>query len=207
MKRMTICLIVLFGFLNLVSAQNFIVIEKDNLVQNKPPGYCGWCCLEALGRHQGIKRLHGLVEKIPPFQALTHPSMIANKLNNLKVKFSFIKTGKGLEKACKTHACLVFMEPNPAIPFKHAVIICQINESEVRYYDPNGKKRMVASRQWFDRYWSRAAFKLEEGNASKSAQSEPAWLSRQFSGEKIFSIVESNIRTQFQSKSLLGPNC
>ena len=31
-------------------------------ITNRPPGRCGWCCLETLARHHGIKALYGLTE-------------------------------------------------------------------------------------------------------------------------------------------------
>jgi hypothetical protein len=31
-------------------------------IKNRPPGRCGWCCLETLARHLQIKALYGLTE-------------------------------------------------------------------------------------------------------------------------------------------------
>jgi hypothetical protein len=31
-------------------------------IKNRPPGRCGWCCLETLARHHKIKPLYGLTE-------------------------------------------------------------------------------------------------------------------------------------------------
>jgi ABC-type bacteriocin/lantibiotic exporter with double-glycine peptidase domain len=31
-------------------------------IKNRPPGRCGWCCLETLARHHKIKALYGLTE-------------------------------------------------------------------------------------------------------------------------------------------------
>src|SRR5207244_704733 len=40
-------------------------IPTDCRVPNQPPGRCGWCALETLARHHGIKTLYGLVEQHP----------------------------------------------------------------------------------------------------------------------------------------------
>ena len=34
-------------------------------MRNRPPGRCGWCCLETLARHHKIRALYGLTENNP----------------------------------------------------------------------------------------------------------------------------------------------
>jgi hypothetical protein len=46
-------------------AQAEVNIPLDCRVSNQPPGRCGWCALETLGRHQHIKSLIGLTDKNP----------------------------------------------------------------------------------------------------------------------------------------------
>jgi len=40
-----------------------VKIALKNRVRNHPQGRCAWCALETLGRHHGIKALHGLADK------------------------------------------------------------------------------------------------------------------------------------------------
>lgn len=40
-----------------------VKIALKNRIRNHPEGRCAWCALETLGRHHGIKALHGLADK------------------------------------------------------------------------------------------------------------------------------------------------
>ena len=60
MKRWILSLFVAL----VLATQSFaqVVIETEHRVTNFGPGYCAWCSIEMLGRHNGIKKLHNLDE-------------------------------------------------------------------------------------------------------------------------------------------------
>ena len=54
------------GLLLTIAAENVraeVNIPLDCRVSNLPPGRCGWCALETVGRHQHIQSLVGLTQK------------------------------------------------------------------------------------------------------------------------------------------------
>jgi hypothetical protein len=52
-------------FLASTAAAREIYISPHCRVKNRPPGRCGWCALETLARHHGLKSIYGFAERHP----------------------------------------------------------------------------------------------------------------------------------------------
>lgn len=117
MRKFIVAFLLLLVFSSSIFSQ--VIIEKENRVENRNPGYCAWCCLEMLGRHHKIEALYNLLDerekeftwewdarkrewiKSPyiltdygSYKLREHRSpathrAIANKLNSLDVKYSY----------------------------------------------------------------------------------------------------------------------
>src|SRR5260370_30349606 len=65
MKRLLRLVALILPLLLPVAAVAEVKIAASCRVKNRPPGRCGWCAVETLGRHHRIKQLHGLAQAHP----------------------------------------------------------------------------------------------------------------------------------------------
>lgn len=165
-----------------------VQIDKQHRIKNRSPGYCAWCCIETLGRNQGIKQLEGLTDARAKDSDITEKRLvqidwnmweeqevviatknvgyvpaIRAKLDLLKVKYKITEWNRDhLKDAVAKKGCVVYMKANPLMPGPHAVILTEYNDKIFRYIDPNGCNYWEGSREWFDFYWDGVAISLEE---------------------------------------------
>jgi hypothetical protein len=165
-----------------------INIEEQHRIQNRSPGYCAWCCIETLGRNQGIKQLEGLTDARSKDSDITEKRLvqidldmweeqeviaypknvgylpeIRRKLDLLRVKYKITEWDREhLKEAVQKHGCVVYMKTNPVMPGPHAVVLTDYTDKIFRYIDPNGCHCWEGSREWFDYYWDGVAISLEE---------------------------------------------
>lgn len=117
MRKFVAALLLLFVLSSSVFSQ--VIIKKESRILNRSPGYCAWCCIETLGRHQKIESLYNLVDnrakeftwawneqkkswEKSPYVMVDHGNYksfelrspgphraLANKLDELKVKYRY----------------------------------------------------------------------------------------------------------------------
>lgn len=171
MKKFLISFIALFFIGNSVFAD--VLIKKENRVRNREPGWCAWVCLETLGKHHRIPKLYNLsidrmndpdeiiinsdgYREFIPRNAATKETA-QRKLDSLKVNYE-IRTGEPnwLKHNTIETGCVVFMNP-PAFSEGHAIILTEFNEETIGFINPNDCRYYIASREWFDAYFSHVA--------------------------------------------------
>jgi hypothetical protein len=141
----------------LVLVRGEVNIPIDCRVSNLPPGRCGWCALETLGRHQHIKSLIGLTEKNSR-QAL--PEDLAQVLNDKGISYHIQSRGhfntEILRQAIQmNHGAVVgFRELWPGAG-GHIVTLVDFGPEEVRVIDPNDADHRIRtlSRDRFLHWW------------------------------------------------------
>jgi hypothetical protein len=114
-------------------------------VSNQPPGRCGWCALETLGRHQQIKSLIGLTESNA---RQARQEDLVQVLNALHIGYRIQYRGEFdtdiLRQAVqKNHGAVVgFRELRPGAG-GHIVTLVDFGPDEVRVIDPNDSDHRV----------------------------------------------------------------
>jgi hypothetical protein len=139
-------------------------IPLDCRVSNQPPGRCGWCVLETLGRHQRIKSLVGLTAKNA---RMACPEDLEEALAEKGIPFQIQERGQFsteiLQSALrKNHGVLVgFRELFPGAG-GHIVTLVDLGKDEVRVIDPNDSDHRVRtmSRERFFHWWDGFALVL-----------------------------------------------
>ncbi len=132
-------------------------IPLDCRISNLPPGRCGWCALETVGRHQHIKSLIGLTEK-KACQA--RPEDLIQVLDSKGVTYRLQCRGQFdiriLRQAMqKNHGAVVgFREVQPGAG-GHIVTLVDFGPDEVRVIDPNDSDHRVRTltRDRFMHWW------------------------------------------------------
>jgi hypothetical protein len=132
-------------------------IPMDCRVSNRPPGRCGWCALETLGRHQHIKSLIGLTEKNA---RLASPDDLEQVLTEKGIPYQIQDRGqfdtRVLQSALKrNHGVVIgFRELFPGAG-GHIVTLIDLGAEEVRLIDPNDPDHRVRtmSRERFFYWW------------------------------------------------------
>jgi hypothetical protein len=132
-------------------------IPLDCRVSNLPPGRCGWCALETVGRHQRIKSLIGLTER-KACQA--RPEDLVQVLDNQRITYRIqyrgsFDTGILREAIEKNHGAVVgFREIRPGAG-GHIVTLVNVGPEEVRVIDPNDSDHRVRTltRDRFMHWW------------------------------------------------------
>jgi hypothetical protein len=140
---------------NLVRAE--VNIPLDCRVSNLPPGRCGWCALETLGRHQHIKSLIGLTEKNA---RQARPEDLERVLIERDISYRIQARGcfdkDILEQTIRNnHGAVVgFRELSPGAG-GHIVTLVDFGKTEVRVIDPNDSDHRVRtlSRERFLHWW------------------------------------------------------
>lgn len=163
-----------------------IDLDIKHRVKNKPPGYCAWASLEALGRHHQIEPLYDLLEKrtkdldetivengklVVLTKNLGYQTAIEKKLNSLKVRFKFQRENKNdlsLLKQSDTHGCMAvikayclnYPKEHPQNQ-PHVVLLTGFNETDIQFFDCNFPQHIfLGKRVWFDQSWSGTAFTI-----------------------------------------------
>ena len=132
-------------------------IPMDCRVSNRPPGRCGWCALETVGRHQRIKSLFGLTDKNA---RLARPEDLEQVLAERRISYQVqergqFDTGILLLALQKNHGVVVgFRELFPGAG-GHIVTLIDLGSDEVRVIDPNDTDHRVRtmSRERFLYWW------------------------------------------------------
>ena len=130
------------GLLLVIAAANLkaeVNIPVDCRVSNLPPGRCGWCALETLGRHQHIQSLVGLTAKNA---CQARPEDLESVLINRGIRYRIQARGcfdqDILNETMRMdHGALVgFRELSPGAG-GHIVTVVDFGSAEVRVIDPN----------------------------------------------------------------------
>lgn len=191
MRKFVAAFVLLFAIACPSFAQVSIKKEHRVSNQVFETGYCAWCCLETIGRHYGIDALKDLAKnrskeftwtwnektkswEKSPYVMIDYGSYkslelrspgahqaLANKLNDLKVKYryqNYYNYDKTIIKnAIKNNEpCLVVVKTfwGQDRSGSHAIILLDYNEDGVTFFDPNDVNHVyTATHQWFNYYW------------------------------------------------------
>lgn len=138
-------------------AQAEVNIPIDCRISNLPPGRCGWCALETLGRHQHIKSLIGLTDKNP---RQARPEDLVQVLDNRGIRYRIQdRDNFDTDILCRAiqenHGAVVgFRELHPGAG-GHIVTLVDFGTDEVKVIDPNDADHRVRtmSRDRFLHWW------------------------------------------------------
>lgn len=143
-----------------------VPIALENRIRNQPEGRCAWCALETLGRHHGIKSLHGLADKHATRATLVDLEAV---LDDLRIDYRIQPAGSRsttiLRYAVqeKLGAMVGFREQLPG-QGAHMVVLVDIGPEEVRVIDSNdtdGRIRTMSLRRFLS-WWDGFALVLEK---------------------------------------------
>ncbi len=175
-----------FCFFFLSSSAWSIELEKKNRIPNQEPGYCAWASLETLGRHQHIEPLFHLVEKrkkdpdiyIQNFDEngreflvlqqryIGTDAVIKEKLDQLKIKFKMTLTrskDRSLLRFANDQGVVVGVKTGARGPAAHIIVLTYYDDKTVKFYDCNYPNDIwVASREWFDYWWTGLSILIEK---------------------------------------------
>jgi hypothetical protein len=134
-----------------------VPIASEHRIPNRPPGCCGWCSLETLGRHLGIRPLFGITEKRA---SLSCPEDLTRALDELKVRYRSQSRGNCdtaiLRDACRANlGATVGFRPLTRGGGGHIVTLVEFSADVVKVIDPNdpdGRVRTM-SRERFLHWW------------------------------------------------------
>lgn len=149
MKRISVLCLLFIAF----PAHAEVKIKVKDRIENRPPGYCGVCCLETIGRHYGLKEYNGLTDWYQEQTTAAYDSdqMLA-QVKSFKTKHHYFDgentpeaKAVNLVKFCRKHTdatcpVIVFIW-KPGWVWSHAVVLLDITDEWVRFYDPNDPKR------------------------------------------------------------------
>ena len=131
--------------LGISSAANAAVdISLECRMANRPPGLCGWCAIETLARHHGIKALYGLVERN---SSQCGPADIERAVAAREVKYHIQQRGKTstqiLRYAIRNNlGAVVGFRPVAGGNGGHIVTLVDFGPEEIRYIDSNYPDRV-----------------------------------------------------------------
>jgi hypothetical protein len=114
-------------------------------IANLPPGRCGWCSVETLARHLGIKTLYGMTDKNP---SNSRPRELEAALTAHKVKYRIQGRGNTstgiLQDAIREDlGAVVGFRPLCKGEGGHIVTLVDFGKEQVRILDPNDKDQKV----------------------------------------------------------------
>ena len=152
-----IALVVALSFLP-CAARADVDIEPGCRMKNRPPGRCGWCALETLGRHHRIKALSGLVED---HASTADPEDLTAALDKARVRYHLQKRGDRdpalLRSSCEDGlGAVVGFRPLYEGAGGHIVTLVDFTEDTVKVIDPNdqdGRVRTMSAERflhWWD---------------------------------------------------------
>jgi hypothetical protein len=185
-------------------------IPMDCRVSNRPPGRCGWCALETLGRHQHIKSLVGLTDKNA---RLARPEDLEQVLAEKGISYQVqergqLHTGILLSALRKNHGVVVgFRELFPGAG-GHIVTLIDLGAEEVRVIDPNDSDHRVRimNRERFFYWWDGFALVLT-GDVPEVAAQNNSQRELGFEGKKrtVYSLPAGDTsRSSFGKNSQSG---
>ena len=132
-------------------------IEPDCRMKNRPPGRCGWCAVETLGRHHHIKILYGLVED---HATTADPEDLTALLDKVKVRYKLQNRGdtdtEVLRKACADGlGAVVGFRPLHEGGGGHIVTLVDFTDTTVKVIDPNDQDGRIRTmtRERFLHWW------------------------------------------------------
>jgi hypothetical protein len=143
-----------------------VKIALENRIRNFPEGRCAWCALETLGRHHGIKALHGLADK---HSARAIQIDLEAVLDDLHIDYRTQPVGSRsttiLRYAIreKLGAIVGFRELTPG-QGPHMVTLVDFSPEEVRVIDSNdadGRIRTISLKRFLS-WWDGFALVLEK---------------------------------------------
>lgn len=174
------CIATAAFLLSAALAQAEVAIPATHHIQNENPGYCLWCSLEVLGRHQEIEAMAGLkdaVKKEPAvyvregnFTRMINPAggfpdNASRKLTKLNVKHKMQMPGNkdtSILKEALTDG------RGAAVGFvlsygMHAVTLVDLDSKTAKFIDPDKVGQVqVIDRANFDRIWDGFAITIEK---------------------------------------------
>jgi ABC-type bacteriocin/lantibiotic exporter with double-glycine peptidase domain len=142
-----------------------VPIAVASRVSNRPPGRCGWCALETLARHHGLKSMYGLTEQHP---CTCCPRSLEESLASAGIRYRIQYPGchndEILRYAIRENlgAAVGFREPHAGAE-KHIVTLVELRGDVVKVIDPNdsdGRTRQMSFAR-FQRLWDGFALVLE----------------------------------------------
>lgn len=160
-------------FLVFVTPLWALEIPKTDRVPNRNPGYCGWACMETLGRYYHIQGLYDLVENRSQMQDFcylrsdgvwicknhTTDDDFFNTLQQAKkVKLWMQRTGgtdRDLLKYADDYGCIISIKAGFLGPQAHAIILTHYDGKTIQYWDCNHPQYMwQAEIDWFNQAWT-----------------------------------------------------
>jgi hypothetical protein len=167
MPKSFCCLAQLLLLLVPGAARAEVKIAAACRVKNRPPGRCGWCALETLARHHGLKALYGLTEEHP---SLCCPRSLEEPLAKMgipyRIQYPGCRDAEILRYAIREGlgAAVGLRGPYPGAE-KHIVTLVDLGEGAVKVIDPDDAdlrtRQMSLGR--FLRRWDGFALVLEPG--------------------------------------------
>jgi len=139
-------------------------------IKNRPPGRCGWCCLETLARHHQIKALYGLTEHNASRCDVTNlEAVVAEADVPYRIQYPGSRSQAILRYAVQERlgAVVGFRELYPGSG-GHIVTLIDLTEDGVQVIDPNdadGRTRRMALDR-FLYWWDGFALVLETESAA-----------------------------------------
>ncbi len=134
-------------------------------VANRPPGRCGWCSVETLGRHHRIKPLYGLTER---HDCVAGPGDLTVTLDGLGVRYRLQARGERdlalLRSACRDGlGAVVGFRPLFPGGGGHIVTLVDFGDDFVKVLDPNDQDGRVRTmpRERFLYWWDGFALVLQ----------------------------------------------
>ena len=120
-------------------------IAPECRMKNRPPGRCGWCALETLGRHHHIKSLVGIVED---HASTANPEDLTAFLDTVKVRYQLQNRGEVstaiLRTACeKGLGAVVGFRPLQEGAGGHIVTLVEFTDDTAKVIDPNDQDGRV----------------------------------------------------------------
>ena len=145
-------------------------IKVKDRIPNSYPGYCVWCSLETLGRHQGVKGLFGLTDwyKRSGLDGGAAERQVQRQLDMLGIRhrqqWGGTYDSRSVKRSCQEgNGCVVGFVGRS---YGHAVILTAWRDGIVRYVDPNWPAwDMQASAAWYLQNWDGWAVFLEQKDA------------------------------------------
>lgn len=144
-------------------------VAADCRIKNRPPGRCGWCCLETLARHHKIKALYGLTEhNASRCDVANLEAVVADADLLYRIQYPGSRNQAILRYAVREGlgAVVGFRELFPGAG-GHIVTLIDLSEDGVLVIDPNDAdgrtRRMTLDR--FLYWWDGFALVLETESA------------------------------------------
>jgi hypothetical protein len=164
-------------FLLASTARAAIHIAPECRVKNRPPGRCGWCALETLARHHGVKAVYGFADRHP---CTCSPRSLEAALQETGVRYRMQYPG------CRNRSILHYAieeELGAAIGLRagapteehgamqggvsgHIVVLVDLAPDMVRFLDPNdadGRTRTMSLRRFLARWDGLAVVLVPDG--------------------------------------------